>query len=86
MKYRIEGHDRLTAVLDMLIALLPDEKHIPDDGEGGDICISSLDISEGEVIASAPEKALGLPIHSPVDGVVLKVSENMILIESSERK
>ena len=53
MKYRIEGHDRLTAVLDMLIALLPDEKHIPDDGEGGDICISSLDISEGAVIASA---------------------------------
>lgn len=53
MKYRIEGHDRLTAVLDMLIALLPDEKHIPDDGEGGDICISTLDVTGDELTASA---------------------------------
>ena len=38
----------------------------------------------GELIANAPEKALGLPIHSPVDGKVLKISETMIII-SAER-
>ena len=53
MRYLIAGHDRETAVLDMLIALLPDEKHSPDNGEGGDICISSLECTDGEVKARA---------------------------------
>ncbi|MBR4303819.1 MAG: hypothetical protein IKT81_00670, partial [Clostridia bacterium] len=53
MKYRIEGHDRLTAVLDMLIALLPDEKHEPDDDESGDICISRLECTGDRIIATA---------------------------------
>ena len=53
MRYRIVGHDRLTAVLDMLIALLPDEKHFPDDGESGDLCVSTLEVSDGWVHAFA---------------------------------
>ncbi|MBQ2865031.1 MAG: coproporphyrinogen dehydrogenase HemZ [Clostridia bacterium] len=53
MKYRIIGHDRLTAVQDMLIALLPDEKHMPDDLEGGDLCISTLERTDGWVVAAA---------------------------------
>ena len=43
-------------------------------------------IKYGEVIAEAPENSLGLPIHSPVDGKVLKVSDTTIIIESAERK
>ena len=43
-------------------------------------------ITQGEIIAAAPKKALGLPIHSPIDGKILKVSEDMIIIELSERK
>ena len=44
------------------------------------------EIKYGEIIAEAPENSLGLPIHSPVDGKVLKVSDNMIIIQSAERK
>lgn len=43
-------------------------------------------VSAGEIIASAPEKALGLPVHSPIDGKILKISDEMIIIESAERK
>ena len=43
-------------------------------------------VKMGDMIASAPEKALGLPIHAPVDGKVLKVSNDMIVIKSAERK
>ena len=43
-------------------------------------------IKAGDIIANAPEKALGLPIHAPVDGKVLKVSNDMIVIKSAERK
>ena len=42
-------------------------------------------VKKGELIANAPEKALGLPIHCPVNGVVLKVTEEAIII-SAERK
>ena len=42
-------------------------------------------VKKGDMIASAPEKALGLPIHSPVDGTIVKVAENSIII-SAERK
>jgi len=53
MKYRLENHSRETAVLDMLIALLPDEKHLPDDGQGGDLCVSSLEDCREKIIARA---------------------------------
>ena len=43
-------------------------------------------VKAGEIIANAPENALGLPIHSPVDGKVLKVSDDTIIIDSAERK
>ena len=43
-------------------------------------------VAAGELIASAPEKALGLPIHSPVSGKVIKVSDDTIIIISAERK
>ena len=43
-------------------------------------------VKMGEVIATAPDKALGLPIHAPVDGKVLKISDEMIVIKSAERK
>ena len=42
-------------------------------------------VKRGECIADAPENALGLPIHSPVDGKVLKVTGDTITIESAER-
>ena len=41
-------------------------------------------VKEGELIALAPEKALGLPLHSPVNGIVLKVTEASVII-SAER-
>ena len=40
-------------------------------------------VKMGELIANAPEKALGLPIHAPVDGKVLKIRDEMIIIESA---
>ena len=43
-------------------------------------------VKAGEIIANAPENALGLPVHSPVDGKVLKVSDDTIIIDSAERK
>ena len=51
MKYSIIGHDRNTAVLDMLIALLPDEKHELCNREDAD-CVSTLTMSQGFVAAS----------------------------------
>ena len=38
-----------------------------------------------ECIAEAPENSLGLPIHSPIDATVLKISEECIMIQSAER-
>lgn len=43
-------------------------------------------VKAGEIIASAPENALGLPIHAPVDGKILKISDDTIIIDSAERK
>ena len=43
-------------------------------------------IKAGDIIANAPEKALGLPVHAPVNGKVLKVTNDMIVIKSAERK
>ena len=51
MKYSIIGHDRNTAVLDMLIALLPNEKHELCNREDAD-CVSTLTMSQGFVAAS----------------------------------
>lgn len=39
----------------------------------------------GECIADAPENSLGLPIHSPINGEVIMVSEDVIVIKSAER-
>ncbi len=52
MNYRIVGHDRDTAVHDMLISLLPDEGHtrVADD-EGGDLCVSTLREQDGQTLA-----------------------------------
>ena len=44
------------------------------------------ELKRGDLIASAPENALGLPIHSPADGKVLKISNNTIILQSAERK
>ena len=52
MKFKITGHDRETAVLDMLIALIPDEKHeicFEEDAE----CISILENADNEIISKA---------------------------------
>ena len=43
-------------------------------------------VKAGERIAEAPENSLGLPIHSPIDGSVLKISDECIIIQSAERK
>lgn len=43
-------------------------------------------VKYGEIIAEAPENALGLPIHSPIDGKVLRVTDKQIIIETAERK
>ena len=43
-------------------------------------------VSFGQCIADAPgEGYLGLPVHSPVDGKVLSVTDEVITIESAER-
>ncbi len=48
-------------------------------------------VKEGEYVnmydtlVEAPEASLGLPIHSPIDGVVKKISDSSIIIESAER-
>lgn len=52
MKFKIIGHDRETAVLDMLIALLPDEKHELCSGEDAE-CVSALETSDNEIISKA---------------------------------
>ena len=43
-------------------------------------------IKKNECIALSPEESLGLPIHSPIDATVLKISEECIIIQSAERK
>ena len=50
MRFNIIGHDRQTAVLDMLIALLPNEKHEMCDDMDAE-CISILETSEDVVTA-----------------------------------
>ena len=52
---------------------------VPCAAEGASVC-------RGDIIAEAPENSLGLPIHSPINGKVLKVSDTTIIIESAERK
>ena len=53
--------------------------------------ISSAIVKEGqeikreELLAEAPENSLGLPIHSPVDGKIIKVTDESIIIKSAER-
>ena len=44
------------------------------------------EIKHGELLAEAPENSLGLPIHSPVDGKILKITDESIIIKSEERK
>lgn len=42
-------------------------------------------VERGELIVEAPVGSLGLPIHSPVNGKVMKISDESIIIESAER-
>ena len=44
------------------------------------------EIKRGDILAEAPESSLGLPIHSPVDGKILKITDESIIIKSEERK
>ena len=37
-------------------------------------------VSAGEIIAVADEKALGLPLHAPVDGKIIDANEHFILV------
>ncbi len=43
-------------------------------------------VKRGELIAQAPKDALGLPIHSPSDAKVLKISDTTIILQAAERK
>lgn len=43
------------------------------------------EIKRGELLAEAPENSLGLPIHSPVDGKILKITDETIVVKSAER-
>lgn len=43
-------------------------------------------VNKYDCIVEAPENSLGLPIHSPMDGIVKKISDFDIIIESAERK
>ncbi len=43
-------------------------------------------VSRGELIAEPQENALSLPIHSPMDAKVLKISDTTIILQSAERK
>lgn len=40
-------------------------------------------VVKGQILASVDEKSLGLPIHSPVDGVVMDANEHFILIKTN---
>ncbi len=42
-------------------------------------------VSSGQVIAAAPEGKLGVAIHSPIDGKVLDVTENYIVLEKDRK-
>jgi len=42
-------------------------------------------ICKNDYIAHAPEGSLGLPIHSPIDATVLKISDECIILQSAER-
>ncbi len=55
MKFVCIGHDRKTAVRDMLISLLPDEKHeeAAGDFEGDCLCRTSVTEKDGTVFAAA---------------------------------
>ena len=43
-------------------------------------------VTRGELIAEPQENALSLPIHSPMDAKVLKISDTTIILQSAERK
>lgn len=56
-------------------------------GAIGTVAVKEGDsVKTGDILVNAPEKALGLPIHSPLDGNVVKISETAIIIEAAERK
>ena len=40
-------------------------------------------VTKGQVLADVDEKSLGLPIHSPVDGVIVDANEHFILIKTN---
>lgn len=42
-------------------------------------------VEKGQIIAQAPENALGLPIHCPTDGTVARVTDGEIIIDTAER-
>lgn len=50
MKYCLHNHDRVTAVQEMLIGLLPDEKHQLAENEQGDLLVSEVFFEEGVVL------------------------------------
>lgn len=45
MRYCLKGHDRVTAVQEILISLLPDEEHLP--GDHGDLLVSDGVAADG---------------------------------------
>ena len=47
MNYCLKNHDRITAVQEILISLLPDEEHMP--GKDGDLLVSEAEFDADEV-------------------------------------
>lgn len=43
------------------------------------------EVTEGQVIASAPENKLGVAIHSPITGKIAKVTDKLIIIENGRK-
>ena len=43
-------------------------------------------VAFGDILADAPEGSLGLPIHCPTDGIVERITDDMIIVKSAERK
>ena len=42
-------------------------------------------VKQGDLLVKAPDKALGLPIHAPIDGRITKIENNSIWITAVER-
>ena len=87
-KLGLEKYNNPSPLSDAVVS--PDKLYISmrqNIGKPGDVIVKEGQmVKKGECIVKAPENALGLPIHSPIDGTILKISNDVITVKSAERE